>query len=164
MTITKTLMSLTLASALAVLSAPAIAQTTMPAQPETPRSATGGEQSPDAMREVMREMMQEMRQEMQQGMMGRDAPRGRWEGRSRMRDRDAMGHGGMMRDRAGQRGMMHGAGMRLMFAIMDADGDGVLTLEEVQDFHERIFNTIDQDGSGDVTLDEIRQFFTGTVQ
>jgi Ca2+-binding EF-hand superfamily protein len=60
--------------------------------------------------------------------------------------------------------MMHAAGMRLIFAIMDADGDGVLTLEEVQDFHERIFNTIDQDGSGDVTLDEIREFFAGPVR
>jgi Ca2+-binding EF-hand superfamily protein len=39
--------------------------------------------------------------------------------------------------------------------------DGALSLEEVQDFHERIFNAIDADGDGRVTMEEIESFFHG---
>ena len=55
-------------------------------------------------------------------------------------------------------GGMHGAGMRIMFAIIDADTNGALSLQEVQDFHRRIFNAVDEDGGGEITIDEIRAF------
>lgn len=162
MTIGKTLSSLALAGALAVLAVPASSQTTMPNQRETTRSPSMDAQSPERMQEMMRDMMQEM--------MRQDRSQGRWEGSGRMRDwserrgRDGMGPRDMMRDRAGSRGMMHGAGMRIMFAIMDADGDGALSLEEVQNFHERIFNTIDQDGDNEITMEEVREFFSSSNQ
>jgi hypothetical protein len=56
-------------------------------------------------------------------------------------------------------GMMHGAGMRLVFAIVDADGDGALSLTEVQDFHSRIFKAVDQNKDGKVEMSEIETFF-----
>jgi hypothetical protein len=58
-------------------------------------------------------------------------------------------------------GMMRGAGMRMMFAIVDADGDGALSLAEVQDFHGRIFNAADENGDGGVEMEEIEAFFHG---
>lgn len=54
---------------------------------------------------------------------------------------------------------MHSARMRIMFAIMDANGDGALELEEVQDFQRRIFNAVDRNGDGGVGMDEIESFF-----
>jgi hypothetical protein len=72
----------------------------------------------------------------------------------------------------GMRGMMgHGMGiggpgmtmrpgmMRMMVVIMDTDGDGALSLEEVQSVHARMFKAMDADKTGKVTLEEIQQFF-----
>lgn len=182
-----TILSLAAAGAFVLLTAPAFSQTspTAPAQPgqqEAPGADTGTMgQPPEHMREMMREMMQDMMREtgpqgMRPGMRGDmrgETRRGMREGPGRMGEhygmrtgeaRDRPGRHGMMR--YGREGMMghgpmHGAGMRIMFAIMDADGDGALTLEEVQDFHERIFNAIDQNDDGEVTMEEIRAFFTG---
>ncbi len=58
-------------------------------------------------------------------------------------------------------GMMHGAKMRIMFAIVDADGDGSLSQTEVQNFIGRIFNAVDENGDGSVDMEEIRSFFHG---
>jgi EF hand len=67
-----------------------------------------------------------------------------------------MGHGmmrpGMMRHR------MH---MRVMMILMDADGDGALSLEEVQTAHAKIFKAIDADKDGKVTFEEMEMFFRG---
>ncbi|WP_245260941.1 EF-hand domain-containing protein [Chelativorans sp. J32] len=49
--------------------------------------------------------------------------------------------------------------MKVLFAIVDADGDGALTLDEINDFHSRIFNAVDQNGDGAVTMEEIEDFF-----
>src|SRR3546814_7644813 len=68
------------------------------------------------------ERMQQGRMGMGSGMMGRHGPQSGMMGPGMMR------HGGMM-----GRG-----GMRIMFAIMDADGDGALALGEIQDIHARI--------------------------
>ena len=54
---------------------------------------------------------------------------------------------------------MRGPMMRMMFVMMDADGDGALSLEEVQAVHARIFKAIDVDKNGKVNLEEIQQFF-----
>ncbi len=48
--------------------------------------------------------------------------------------------------------------MKMMFAIADADGNGEVSLEEMQEIHARIFRAVDADGNGGVTRDEIRGF------
>ena len=48
-----------------------------------------------------------------------------------------------------------------MFAIVDADGDGALSLTEVHDFHERIFRAVDENNDGMVEMEEIEFFFHG---
>ena len=58
--------------------------------------------------------------------------------------------------------MMHGSGMRMIFAIVDADGDGALSLAEVQDFHSRIFKAVDQNKDGRAEMTEIETFFHGS--
>ena len=66
-------------------------------------------------------------------------------------DRRAMRHGGM-------RG---GFAMRIIFALMDPDGDGTISLEEFQAAHERIFKAMDADKDGTVSMEEMRDFFHG---
>jgi hypothetical protein len=69
-----------------------------------------------------------------------------------------MGHGGMMGG-----GMMgRGAGMRVIFALMDTDGDGTVSLQEFQAAHEKIFKAMDTDKEGTLTLEEIQAFMRGT--
>lgn len=58
--------------------------------------------------------------------------------------------------------MMHGARMQMMFAILDADGDGALSQREVQDVVGRIFNAADANGDGNVDMDEIQSFMHGS--
>jgi len=74
-----------------------------------------------------------------------------------------MGGGGMM-----GRGMMGSDAMgppimfRMVFALMDADGDGVLSLAEFQAAHERIFKAMDSNKDGKLTLEEMQAFMNGT--
>jgi EF hand len=74
--------------------------------------------------------------------------------------------GGMMRNMMG-RGMMGGGMMgppfmmRMMFALMDADGDGTISLQEFQAAHERIFRAMDSNKDGKVTLEEMQVFIHG---
>ncbi len=51
--------------------------------------------------------------------------------------------------------------MRMIFSLMDADGDGKLTLQEFQAAHERIFKAMDTDHDGTVTLQEMEAFIRG---
>jgi EF hand len=73
---------------------------------------------------------------------------------------------GMMRNMMG-RGMMGGGMMgppfmmRMMFALMDADGDGTISLQEFQAAHERIFRAMDSNKDGKVTLEEMQVFIHG---
>jgi EF hand len=52
--------------------------------------------------------------------------------------------------------------MRIIFSLMDADGDGKLTLQEFQAAHERIFKAMDTDKDGTVTLEEMEAFMRST--
>jgi hypothetical protein len=51
--------------------------------------------------------------------------------------------------------------MRMIFSLMDANGDGKLTLQEFQAAHERIFKAMDTDHDGSVTLEEMQAFMRG---
>jgi hypothetical protein len=78
--------------------------------------------------------------------------------------------GGMMGGSMLSRGMMdggmmarrgaigHGMMMRMMFSLMDADGDGSISLQEFQAAHERIFKGIDQNKDGRLTMEEMQSF------
>jgi Ca2+-binding EF-hand superfamily protein len=77
----------------------------------------------------------------------------------------AMGHGGMM---GGMMGHMMGRGMmgppvmmRMMFALMDTDSDGTVSLQEFQAAHERIFKAMDSNKDGKLTLEEMQAFIHG---
>jgi|SRR5690625_5247857 len=71
-------------------------------------------------------------------------------------------HPGVKIAQRAQAGMMaRGPMPQILFAVMDADGDGTLSLEELQDALARIFNHMDADDDGRVTPEEIRSFFRG---
>ncbi len=87
-----------------------------------------------------------------------------------MRGRGMMG-GGMMGRGYGyhdwdrgvmRRGTMGPMMMRMIFSLMDADGDGKLSLQEFQAAHERIFKAMDANKDGFVTLEEMQDFIRGT--
>ena len=69
--------------------------------------------------------------------------------------------GGMMGQGCG-RGMMGSMAMRIIFSLMDADGDGTVSLQEFQAAHERIFKAMDADHDGTVTLEEMQAFMRGS--
>lgn len=67
--------------------------------------------------------------------------------------------GGMMQP--GMRGAvpgMHGLMRKVVFAIVDADGDGGLSLEEISAIHARVFEAADADDDERVTPEELRGF------
>jgi Ca2+-binding EF-hand superfamily protein len=66
--------------------------------------------------------------------------------------------GGMMGGHAMGPPMM----MRMMFALMDTDGDGTIELPEFQAAHERIFKAMDANKDGRLTLEEMQAFMHGT--
>jgi hypothetical protein len=69
-----------------------------------------------------------------------------------------MGRGGMM----GPGSMGHSMMMRMLFAMMDSDGDGTISLQEFQAAHERIFRAMDANKDGRLTLEEIQAFMHET--
>jgi hypothetical protein len=71
---------------------------------------------------------------------------------------DMMRGGGMM----GADGMHSGMMTRMLFAMMDSDGDGTVSLQEFQAAHERIFKAMDANKDGKLTLEEIMAFMQGT--
>jgi Ca2+-binding EF-hand superfamily protein len=75
-----------------------------------------------------------------------------------------MGQGGMMGRGMMGGGMMMGPPimMRMIFALMDADGDGTISLQEFQAAHERIFKAMDANKDGRLTPEEMQAFMQGT--
>jgi Ca2+-binding EF-hand superfamily protein len=57
--------------------------------------------------------------------------------------------------------MMAPTMMRITFSLMDADGDGKISLQEFQAAHERIFRAMDTDHDGTVTFEEMQAFIRG---
>jgi hypothetical protein len=76
-----------------------------------------------------------------------------------------MGHGYMMAGGMMGHGMMGGGApvmLRMMFALIDADSDGTISLQEFQAAHERIFKAMDTNKDGKLTLEEMQAFMHGT--
>ncbi|MCP3055435.1 EF-hand domain-containing protein [Aurantimonas marianensis] len=63
--------------------------------------------------------------------------------------------GGMMGPRMGGPHMM-----RMMMILLDTNGDGALSLDEVQAVHARFFKAIDADADGKVTIEEMQGFMS----
>ena len=61
----------------------------------------------------------------------------------------------------GQGGHHGGMMMRMLFAMMDSDGDGSVSLQEFQSAHERIFKAMDANKDGRLTVEEIQTFMRG---
>jgi EF hand len=85
-------------------------------------------------------------------------------GQGGMMGRGMMGQGGMMgRGMMGQEAMMgHAMMMRMIFILMDSDGDGTISLQEFQTAHERMFKGMDANKDGRLTLEEMQAFMHGT--
>jgi Ca2+-binding EF-hand superfamily protein len=81
-----------------------------------------------------------------------------------MAEHGRMGEGwrkhGMMRHGA----TMGSAAMRIIFALMDRDADGTISLEEFQAAHERIFKAMDADKDGTVSQEEMLDFMRGAIK
>jgi hypothetical protein len=77
----------------------------------------------------------------------------------------AMRRGGMMGPGArGQDGPIHSMMMRMIFALIDADGDGALSLQEFQAAHERIFKAMDSNKDGRLSFEEMENFMHGSTR
>jgi hypothetical protein len=77
-----------------------------------------------------------------------------------------MGRGMMGGDMMG--GTASGAAMgpppmvlRIIFALVDSDGDGTISLSEFQSAHERIFKAMDSNKDGKLTQEEMQAFMHG---
>ena len=51
--------------------------------------------------------------------------------------------------------------MRIMFILMDTNGDGTVSLQEFQAAHERIFKAMDSNKDGRLTFEEMQSFMQG---
>ena len=75
-----------------------------------------------------------------------------------------MGRGMMSRDMMGG-GAMRGCSpimFRMIFALMDSDGDGTIELPEFQAAYERIFKAMDRNKDGKLTMEEMQEFMHGS--
>jgi Ca2+-binding EF-hand superfamily protein len=60
------------------------------------------------------------------------------------------------------RAMMGPFVMRIIFALIDSDSDGTISLQEFQTAHEKIFKAMDANKDGRLTLEEVMAFMQGT--
>jgi EF hand len=75
-----------------------------------------------------------------------------------------IGHGLRRHGMMGHGGMMGPFAMRMIFALMDRDGDGTISLQEFQAAHESIFKAMDSDKDGTVSQEEMLDFMRGTAK
>src|SRR5437763_4861353 len=68
-----------------------------------------------------------------------------------------MDEGGMMGPGNRDSGMM----MRMLFSLMDGDGNGTISLQEFQAAHEQIFKAMDTNKDSRLTVEEIQAFMRG---
>lgn len=98
-----------------------------------------------------------------QGMMGQQNMMGQQE----MMDQRRMLRQQAMRDRwakhrAGRHARrMHRGPVRMVFFLIDTNGDQTLSLDEVQAVSARLFRYADANGDGQLTLKEVRSFMRG---
>ena len=85
------------------------------------------------------------------GMMGQD----------NMMGRGMMGQAGSTGRGPAPRGMGDPVMMRILFSLVDSDGDGTVSLQEFQAAHERIFKAMDANKDGRLTLEEMQAFMQG---
>ena len=69
---------------------------------------------------------------------------------------------GMMRSRMMAHRAMMGLPLRIIFALMDGDSDGTISLQEFQAAHEKIFKAMDANKDGLLTLEEMQAFMHGS--
>jgi hypothetical protein len=122
--------------------------------------------------QTIRERLREQLQERAQRGGEEDSDQDSYHYRGGMMGGGMMGRGMMGRGYGyhdGDRGVMRSSMlgpppmmMRMIFSLMDADGDGKLSLQEFQAAHERIFKAIDANKDGFVTLEEMQDFIRGT--
>jgi hypothetical protein len=93
----------------------------------------------------------------QAGMMGSGMM-----GQGGMMGPGMMGHGMMGRGAMGGSAMGSPIMMRIIFSLMDSDGDGTISLQEFQAAHERIFKAMDSNKDGRLTQEEMEAFIHGT--
>lgn len=71
--------------------------------------------------------------------------------------------GGGMMDRGMIGGAMgHAIMLRMVFALMDGDGNGTISSTEFQAAHDRIFKAMDSNKDGQLTQEEMQAFMHGT--
>ncbi|WP_433960972.1 EF-hand domain-containing protein [Bradyrhizobium liaoningense] len=75
-----------------------------------------------------------------------------------MMGRGMMGQGMKGHGATGGDAMEPPVPFRIIFALIDADGDGTVSLPEFQVAHERIFKAMDRDKDGKLTFDEMMAF------
>ena len=106
--------------------------------------------------------MMQMSDQAQQPPADRDGGQGGMMGRGMMAREGMMGCSMMGHGMMGHGGMMGSMPMRIIFALMDGDGDGTVSLQEFQAAHEKIFKAMHTDKDGTLTLEEIQAFMRGT--
>ena len=93
--------------------------------------------------------------------MGQGGMMSRGEGGGMM-GRGMMGGKMMGCSMAGARAMEHPIMFRMVFALMDGDGDGALTSQEFQAAHDRLFKAMDSSKDGRLTREEMQAFMHGS--
>lgn len=153
-----------LALAAALAGGPALAQSSGDGAAERPRQPGQGMMMPQGDGSGMMGGGQGMMQGRGMGPCGEgDGPR--------KAGRHGKGHHGMhaMHQRMKKGGMMGGMGMmgggpgpqmmmKAVFALMDADGSGALSLQEVHDAQSRLFAHADENGDGELARAEMEGF------